>query len=105
VSEYRFCERRFRFDWAWPEQKVALEMEGGVWTRGRHTRPQGYERDCEKYSLAAILGWRVIRVTPRMLEDGRALELLLLALTKTTGGGDSGMDSLAPRTGASPQDA
>ncbi len=80
VREYRFCERRFRFDYAWPGEKVALEIEGGIWVRGRHTRPRGYERDCEKYSLAAILGWKVIRATPAMLEDGRALDLVAQAL-------------------------
>lgn len=81
VREHRFCPgRRFRFDWAWVPERVALELEGGVWTWGRHVRPQGYERDCEKYSLAAILGWRVIRATPAMVEDGQALELLQQAL-------------------------
>lgn len=84
VREHRFCPgRRFRFDWAWPERRVALELEGGIWTRGRHTRPQGYERDCEKYSLAAIIGWRVVRATPAMLEDGRALRLVKRALEIT----------------------
>ena len=81
VREYRFCPgRRFRFDWAWVRERVALELEGGIWTGGRHTRPRGYERDCEKYSLAAILGWRVIRATPAMVEDGRAVTLLRQAL-------------------------
>ena len=81
VREHCFCPgRRFRFDWAWPDRGVALELEGGVWTRGRHVRPRGYERDCEKYSLAAILGWRVVRATPAMVEDGRALELIERAL-------------------------
>lgn len=72
--------RRWRFDLSWPCRKVAVEIEGGVWVGGRHTRPRGYERDCEKYSEAAILGWRVVRVTPAMVRDGRALDLVRRAL-------------------------
>ena len=72
VSEYRFCERRWRFDFAWPEQKVAVECEGGIWVRGRHTRGKGFEADCEKYNRATADGWRVFRCTAGMLKDGPA---------------------------------
>jgi hypothetical protein len=75
--EHRFAlPRRWRFDYAWPAHRLALEVEGGVWTGGRHVRGRGYEADCEKYSEAALRGWRVLRVTPAMLRDGRALALL-----------------------------
>lgn len=81
VTELRFCDgRRWRFDFCWPGPMVALECEGGTWSRGRHTRPQGFEGDCEKYSEAALLGWRVIRATTAMVEDGRALDLVRRAL-------------------------
>lgn len=51
VKEYRFCQRRkWRFDYAAPQHRVALEVEGGVWSRGRHTRPQGFLGDMEKYN-------------------------------------------------------
>lgn len=67
-AEYRFHPtRRWRFDWAFPDQKVALEIEGGVWTGGRHTRGAGYVRDIEKYNHATLAGWRVLRVTPGQL--------------------------------------
>ena len=67
--EYRFHPtRRWRFDVAFVEQKVAVEMEGGVWTRGRHTRPKGYKRDMEKYNAAAKLGWIVLRYSANDLE-------------------------------------
>lgn len=67
-EEYRFHPtRKWRFDFAWPEQKVALEKEGGAWIRGRHTRGQGFINDLEKYSISAIMGWCVIRVTPQEL--------------------------------------
>jgi len=69
--EYRFCpERKWRFDYAFIEQKIAIECEGGVWSRGRHTRPSGFIKDMEKYNRAALLGWRVLRYTPaQMLTD------------------------------------
>ena len=41
-------KRKWRFDFAWPMKMVALEVEGGVWIRGRHNRPQGFLRDIEK---------------------------------------------------------
>lgn len=71
-SEYPFARhlgRRFRFDRAWPEARVAVELEGGVWSRGRHVRGEGFERDCEKYNLAQALGWKVFRFTGRMLKQ------------------------------------
>lgn len=72
--EYRFAPpRRWRFDLCWPELLLAAEIEGGTWGQGRHSRPQGYERDCEKYNEAALLGWRVLRFTTAMVRDGRAL--------------------------------
>lgn len=79
--EVRFWPgRQFRFDLAWPDRKVACEVEGGSYVGGRHIRPQGYENDCVKYSEAAILGWLVVRVTTHMVEDGRASELIERAL-------------------------
>jgi hypothetical protein len=66
VAEYRFHpERRWRFDLAWPEYRLALEIEGGLWVGGRHNSPQGFFRDLEKYNAAAVLGWRILRVTPK----------------------------------------
>jgi very-short-patch-repair endonuclease len=66
--EYRFdAERRWRFDFAWPNLKLAVETEGGVWIRGRHVRPVGYLADLEKYNRAVVLGWRVLRYAPHQL--------------------------------------
>lgn len=68
VREHRFhAIRRWRFDYAWLAEKVALEVEGGVWTGGRHTRGAGFLGDMEKYNAATIAGWRVVRVTPSKL--------------------------------------
>lgn len=80
-AEYRFCPRRkWRADRAWPHHRLLVEVEGGVWSGGRHTRGAGYEADCEKYNEAAILGYRVIRVTGAMVRDGRALDIIMRAL-------------------------
>lgn len=77
MREYRFhVERRFRFDFALPELKIGIEVEGGVWIKGRHTRPQGFINDCEKYNLAAKEGWRVFRFTADMIKSGGALKLI-----------------------------
>lgn len=59
--------RKWRFDFAWVGQCVALEVEGGIWTGGRHTRGSGFTKDMEKYNEAAARGWRVIRVAPERL--------------------------------------
>lgn len=81
VEEYPFHpSRRWRFDFAWPEEKLALEVEGGSWTSGRHNRGAGYETDCEKYSAAAILGWRIIRATTGQVKKGLAIEWVTAAL-------------------------
>lgn len=67
-EEFRFStERKFRFDYAWSLQKVCLEIEGGVWTGGRHTSGAGFMRDITKYNLATVMGWRVLRCTPEDL--------------------------------------
>ncbi len=75
--EWKFeAKRRWRFDYAWPERMVALEVEGGVWTGGRHTRGAGFLKDMEKYNRAAVLGWRLLRVTPDKLVSFGTFEML-----------------------------
>lgn len=59
--------RKWRFDLAWPTRRLAVEVEGGTWSGGRHVRGKGYEGDIEKYNAAQALGWLVLRVTPQML--------------------------------------
>lgn len=72
--------RRFRFDFAWPAQRVAVEVDGGIWIGGRHARGSGIEGDAAKLSLAAAHGWRVLRVTRRLIESGEAVALIEQAL-------------------------
>lgn len=81
TREHRFHPvRRWRFDFAWPDCLIAAEIEGGQWIQGRHNRGAGFEADCEKYSEAALLGWRIFRFTPAMVKSGYALKVLCLAL-------------------------
>lgn len=68
VREHRFHpERRWRFDFAWPEHQVAVAIDGGQWAPygGRHAR----DGDREKLNQAAVLGWRVLHYSGSMLED------------------------------------
>lgn len=60
-------DRKWRFDIAWPEYNVAIEVEGGVWSGGRHTRASGFVKDMEKYNEAAARGWKVLRCQPNDL--------------------------------------
>jgi len=84
--QYRFCGgRRWRFDFAWPALRLAVEVEGGLWIRGRHTHPKGFEADCEKYNTAALFGWRVLRFVPDQVHDGRALATIRAALEEPNG--------------------
>lgn len=81
IKEFKFHpERRWRFDYAIPQYKIALEVEGGVWTQGRHTRPQGFLGDIEKYNTATLMGWRVFRITPTDLYRTATVNLLKTAI-------------------------
>lgn len=73
--------RRFRFDAAWPLRMVAVEVDGGAFVQGRHSRGAGIRNDCVKFSEAAALGWRVLRVLPEHVESGEALGWLERALS------------------------
>lgn len=70
VREYRFHEtRKFRFDFAWIEEKLAVEIEGGIWINGGHNRGVGYSKDMEKYNLATLRGWKVLRFAPKDIKN------------------------------------
>lgn len=70
VKEYKFHnKRKWRFDYANPEQMIAIELEGGVWNYGRHVRGVGYIKDLEKYNTAISMGWRLFRFTYEHLND------------------------------------
>jgi hypothetical protein len=93
VLELRFHPtRRWRFDLAWPQWQLAIEIEGGIWGKGgrrsaacrlcgardtgHHARGVGILRDIEKGNAAILAGYRVLRVTPDMVNSGEALKLI-----------------------------
>lgn len=79
--QYRWrVGRRWRADFAWPSRKLLLECQGAVFARGRHTRGKGYTRDCVKLNEAQLAGWRILWVTPGMIDDGSAIEFIKRAL-------------------------
>lgn len=80
--QYRH-ERDWRFDLAWPGRMLAAEVDGGVWTAGRHVQGGGFEADLVKLNEAVLRGWRVLRFTTGsngMIERGLAVEQLERAL-------------------------
>ena len=72
-------DRKFRADF-FCGLDLLIEVEGGAWINGRHSRGAGVETDCEKSALAAARGYRLIRVTPKQVDDGRALAWIQNAL-------------------------
>jgi very-short-patch-repair endonuclease len=76
--EYVFAPpRKFRFDLAWPDIKLAVECDGGTkYGLSRHSRGAGYENDCRKMNIATGLGWRVLRFTTAMIVSGEAIQLI-----------------------------
>ena len=75
--------RRFRCDLVWRPQRLVCEVEGGVWTGGRHTRGAGFTRDCEKTNELTLLGYRVLRITAEHIRSGQALAWLERGLKET----------------------
>jgi very-short-patch-repair endonuclease len=81
--EWQFHPRRkFRFDFAFPSVKLAIEIEGAIWRGGRHSRGTGFENDCVKYNLAVLEGWRVLRYSTGMVMAGTAIEDVLTVLRR-----------------------
>lgn len=81
-AEYKFHPtRRWRLDLAWPEHKVYIEVQGGIWIRGRHSRGAGQMNDMAKQNTAAALGWHPILRTPSNLRSDETAELLRQAIT------------------------
>lgn len=82
--EFKFHpERKWRFDFAFPAEKLSIEVEGGTWSNGRHSRGAGLEADCFKYNSGVLLGWRILRFTTEMVESGAAINDVLVALGKS----------------------
>lgn len=83
IRQYRFLPpRRWRFDFAWVEYSLALELDGGIHKQGRHNRAGGITADCVKLAAAVIDGWRVLRVTPEQVRKGLAVAWVQQALPR-----------------------
>jgi len=93
IPEFEFSNRKFRFDYAFPNVKLAVEIEGGAYARtikchscgqvvkvkskkgglvpfrfgGGHNGSR-FESDREKYNLAIELGWVVLRYKPQAID-------------------------------------
>jgi very-short-patch-repair endonuclease len=82
TREYRFDKngRRWRFDFALAKG-FAVEVEGGIWIKGRHSRGSGMEEDMRKYNEAALQGWRVLRFSTEMVKSGEAIDVIRRAMT------------------------
>ena len=77
TREFKFHDtRKWRLDYAWPDKMVAMERDGLTYEGGRHQRMQGYEDDCEKLNTALTLGWKVLRVPPKHIDNGKVFEWL-----------------------------
>lgn len=77
--EFKFCEgRKWAFDFAFPGSMIAIEIEGGTrFGKSRHSRGDGFERDCVKYNTATRMGWKVYRYSTAMVQRGDAINDLL----------------------------
>jgi very-short-patch-repair endonuclease len=81
VKQYRFQPvREWRADFAWPEHMVMLEVDGGTFSQGRHTRGKGFEEDCIKRNTATLAGWKVFNVTSALIRSGAAIEWIKQAI-------------------------
>lgn len=79
--ELRFCPpRRWKFDLAWADHKLALEVQGGIFVRGRHNRGAAMLKEWEKLNAAAVLGWRVLFCQPKDLCMNDTVEIIKRAL-------------------------
>lgn len=67
-------ERRYRIDYAFLEARLAVEIQGQIWRKGGHTSGRGITRDAEKYNALTCIGWKLLIITPEMINDGSALE-------------------------------
>lgn len=89
LREFQFDSRRgWRFDFAWPGAKLAVEVEGGVWRNGRHNRPLGIQEDMRKYNAAAIQGWLLLRYPENRVKNGEAageISLVMQVRNRTSG--------------------
>ena len=82
-TEYTFHPtRKWRFDFAWPDYRLYLEVDGGIWIRGGHNRGAQMLKDWEKRNAATVLGWRGLWCEPKQLLLKETAEIIIAALDK-----------------------
>lgn len=90
VAEYRFIPpRKYRFDIAFLKDKLAIEIDGGMWVASRHRSGKGYTKDVEKGNLAVLSGWRVLHGVASHVHSGELLQWTLTALAQSAPSGPS----------------
>lgn len=77
TAEFKFHpKRRWKFDYCYTREKLAIEIEGGIWIRGRHNSPKGFKKDMDKYNHATLLGYRLLRFAPDELMRAKTHDLI-----------------------------
>ncbi|WP_171951611.1 hypothetical protein, partial [Acinetobacter baumannii] len=80
-QEFRFHpERRWKADFRIEGYMILVEVEGGAFSNGRHTRGKGYLGDMEKYNSAAMMGFTVLRFSTEQVKAGVALKQIELLI-------------------------
>lgn len=106
IPQYKFPkpERQWRFDYAYEPGKIIVEIEGGIWIGGGHSRGSGVIRDIEKHNAAVLKGWRVLRVTSDMINQNpyaviQMIEQLIALVEKELNNGHGNSDSRSDEPG------
>ena len=87
TREFKFHpQRKWQADFRIDDMPILVEVEGGVFSNGRHTRGEGYTQDCEKYSAAAVNGWFVIRGTTAQIKAGLVIQWIEALIKRLRGG-------------------
>ena len=85
IREWVFAPpRKFRLDF-FIEPDLAIEVDGAIWTGGRHSRGAGIMTDCEKTGLIAAKGFRFLRLTPSHIKSGEAMDWIGKAINAKPG--------------------
>jgi len=81
LREHRLPGREFRWDFAFPEARLMVEVQGGIWrAKGAHNTGAAITRDCEKAAYAAMHGWRTFGVTAAQIKSGEAVQWIAAAI-------------------------
>jgi hypothetical protein len=80
--------RQWRFDFAWREYWLAVEIQGVVVRRingqlvtmGDHANVQGLRDQHDKHNAAILLGWSVLQFMPADIRPRRAIEATMRVL-------------------------